>query len=340
MRTVIVGGGMVGLTLARMLRLRGHEPIVLERMPAGAYVPRPFMLGYQGFLPLEELGVLDRVRAAGWDIAPDEQGRPVAICVDVGTVLGAIGEDVPVVHGERVVELLHDGDRVVGVVSEGTGGRVDIPADLVVACDGMMSPVRTMAGLEAEFSPLIDATLSFRSPVVIGRSFHIDYLSDGGMILVMGWPQGSSGSRSIDKIGAEAALAPGVEAYKRAFAELMPEAEEALAGVTSIEQLRYNEPRVLRCPRWWTPGVVLIGDSAHFFGPETGVGAGIGLGDAQALAEAIARHPDDADEACRAYETWRGPAVRPYEAADPAWQRMAPVGVPDRPTAEVWPPAA
>jgi 2-polyprenyl-6-methoxyphenol hydroxylase-like FAD-dependent oxidoreductase len=30
--------------------------------------------------------------------------------------------------------------------------------------------------------------------------------------------------------------------------------------------------------------VVLIGDAAHFFGPETGVGAGLGLGDAHALA--------------------------------------------------------
>ena len=339
MRTVIVGGGMVGLTLARLLRMRGHDPVVLERMPAGAYVPRPFMLGFQGFVPLEEIGVLDRVRAAGWDIAPREDGTPVAICVDVGTVLGAIGEDVPVVHGESVVELLRDGDRVVGVVSEGPGGRVEIPADLVVACDGIMSPVRTMAGLEAEFSPLIDAALSFRSPTVIGRSFHIDYLSDGGMILVMGWPQGSSGSRSIDKMGEEAALAPGVEAYKRTFLELMPEAEEALSGVTSVDQLRYSEPRVLRCPKWWAPGVVLIGDSAHFFGPETGVGAGIGLGDAHALAEAIARNPDDADAACSSYELWRAPAVRPYEAADPAWQRMAPVATVARPPAEVWPPA-
>ena len=339
MRIVIVGGGMVGLTLARMLHMRGQDPVVLERMPAGRYVPRPFMLGFQGFAPLEDLGVLGHVREAGWDIAPEADGDPAAICVDVGIVLSAIGEGVPVNHGESVVELLRDGERVVGVVSEGPDGRTDLPADLVVACDGIMSPVRTMAGLEAEFSPLVEASLSYLSPVVADRSFHMDYLSDGGLILLMGWPQGSSGSRSIDKVGAEAALAPGVEAFKRTFAELMPEAEESLTGVTSIDQLRYEEPRVLRCPHWSTPGVLLIGDSAHFFGPETGVGAGIGLGDAHALAEAVARHPDDADEACAAYELWRAPAVRPYEAADPAWQRMAPVGAAERPAAEIWPPA-
>jgi len=225
MRIVIVGGGMVGLTLARMLRMRGQDPVVLERMPAGRYVPRPFMLGFQGFAPLEDMGVLGHVREAGWDIAPEANGDPAAICVDVGIVLAAIGEDVSVNHGESVVELLREGERVVGVVSEGPGGRTEIPADLVVACDGIMSPVRTMAGLEAEFSPLVEAALSYLSPVVIDRSFHMDYLADGGLILLMGWPQGSSGSRSIDKVGAEAALAPGVEAFKRSFAELMPEAE-------------------------------------------------------------------------------------------------------------------
>ncbi|CAN0510693.1 unnamed protein product, partial [Phaeothamnion confervicola] len=79
--------------------------------------------------------------------------------------------------------------------------------------------------------------------------------------------------------------------------------------VDSIDQLFYQEPAVLRAARWWVPGVVLIGDAAHFFGPETGVGAALGLGDAQALAVAIAQNPDDADAACAAYETWRAPVI-------------------------------
>ena len=87
MRTVIVGGGMVGLTLARLLRAAGEDPVVLERMPAGGYQRRPFLLGFQGFPTLEELGLLERVRAEGWDIAPGlgraargrlHRGRPPA----------------------------------------------------------------------------------------------------------------------------------------------------------------------------------------------------------------------------------------------------------------------
>ena len=53
---MIVGGGMVGMTLSRLLRLRGAEPVVLERMPAGHYIPRGYMLGFQGYEPLEAIG--------------------------------------------------------------------------------------------------------------------------------------------------------------------------------------------------------------------------------------------------------------------------------------------
>lgn len=337
-RTVIVGGGMVGLTLARLLRARGHAPVVLERSPAGVYQPRGFMLGYQGFEAFEELGILGRLRAVGRDVGVGANGVPIGVAVDVGEVMRALAEDVPVAHGESVVGLMRDGERVVGVVTEGPGGRATVPADLVVACDGRGSPVREWAGLEANLHPLNDAYLSFLSAEPTEQLFGFRYLSDGGMITMLGWPQGGTASRRVDKVGREAATAPALERFTEGFVELLPEAAEVLERLTSWDQVRYVEPQLLRCPRWWVPGVVIIGDSAHTFGPDTGVGAGIGLQDAHALAEAIAREPD-ADAACARYATWREPAVRPYEAMDPAWQRMGEITAPpDRPAAEVWPP--
>ena len=74
--------------------------------------------------------------------------------------MATLAEDVPVAHGESVVDLLRDGDRVSGVVTEGPGGRARVEADLVVACDGRESAVRDMAGIEAAVSPLNDAYLT------------------------------------------------------------------------------------------------------------------------------------------------------------------------------------
>src|SRR5262249_14562081 len=293
-----VGGGMWGMTLAHLLRLRGVEPVVLERMPAGHYVPRGYMLGFHGYEPLEEVGVYDEIRAAGRPIAPRPDQPPVAVAVRFGAVIEALARDLPIVNEHTVVELVRDDGRVVGVVAEGPEGRSTFESDLVVACDGTRSPVRQMAGLEADFAPLPEAELGFMSPSVADSSFAMAYMSDGGHIGMLSWNEGSAGWRSVEKVGPEAALAPGIEAIKEMLGRLLPAAASAVEGLTSVDQVRYSEPELLACPRWWVPGVVIIGDAAHFFGPETGISSGIGIGDAHALAQAIKGNPSDPDAAC------------------------------------------
>ncbi len=213
------------------------------------------MLGYQGYPPLEEVGVLDEVRGAGWDIAPRPDGSAVAIAVEVGILLGALARDLPVEYEHSVVELVRDGEgRVTGVVAEGPGGRTTFESDLVVACDGVGSPVRSMAGFQANIEPLAEASLTFMSPAPITTSFNMAYFADGGHIGVLGWPQGSAGWRSVEKVGAEAALAPGLEAIKRMWSELLPDAAPGVEALTSLDQVRYGEPQLLTCPEWWKPG--------------------------------------------------------------------------------------
>jgi 2-polyprenyl-6-methoxyphenol hydroxylase-like FAD-dependent oxidoreductase len=340
-KIVIVGGGMVGMTLAHLLRRRGIEPTVLERAPAGHYVPRGYMLGFQGYEPLEEVGIYDEVKAAGRPIAPRPDQPPVAVAVRFGALMEALQRDLPIVNEHTVTDLIRAGadGRIVGVVAEGPDGPVEIESDLVVACDGMRSPTRDKAGLQADFTPLPEAELGFMSPSVADTSFAMAYFSDGGHIGMLSWNEGSGGWRSAQRVGRDEALAPGLDAIKEMWARLLPASASAIEGVTSLEQIRYSEPELLACPQWWTPGAVIIGDAAHFFGPETGISSGIGLGDAHALAQAVVMNQDDPDAACRSYETWRAPAVRPYEANDPGRQRVLVAGqVAGRPD-EVWPPA-
>jgi 2-polyprenyl-6-methoxyphenol hydroxylase-like FAD-dependent oxidoreductase len=331
MNVVIVGGGMAGAVLAGALRRRGVGPVVLERGPATATVPGPIMLPFQAYDTLEDLGLLDEVRAAGRPIAPRADGTPVAIAVARQALIDALRRDLPIRFDTTVTDLLRDGDRVVGVRTE----EGDVPADLVVGADGSGSPVRTMAGIAAEVRPAPGAGLSFRSPVELDVPFALAYQSDGRQVGVLSWPGGSAGWWQIDRVGREAALAPGVEAYRRAFARLLPAAAPALEGVTSIDQLVYREVVEVRCETWWTPGAVLIGEAAHAIDPEAGVGAGLGFGDALALAIAIAGAAD-ADAACRDYEFWRRPAVAPYEEIGAAGARIVRGG--ERPPEERWPP--
>jgi 2-polyprenyl-6-methoxyphenol hydroxylase-like FAD-dependent oxidoreductase len=334
-RVVIVGGGMAGVVLARALLDRGVEPVVVERLPDDRRIPGPIMLPFQAFDALTDIGAMDEVRARGRDIAPRPDGTPVAIAVARQALLEAISRDVAVDHEQEVMELLRDGGRVAGVRVRGPEGEREIASDLVVGADGTHSPVRAMAGIPADVRPSPGAALSFRSPVLIEDAFRMAYQSDGRQVGLLGWPEGSAGWWQIDRVGREAALAPGVEAYRRGFARLLPEAAPALAGVTSIDQLIYREVTEVRCETWWTPGVALVGEAAHAIDPEAGVGAGLGFGDALALAVAIAGAVD-ADAACRDYEFWRRPVVAPYEAIGAAGARMVRGG--ERPDEERWPP--
>ncbi len=336
MRVVIVGAGVVGLCLARSLRRRGIDPLVLERAPAGAYRPRPFMPPYHGFDALDDAGVLDSVREVAWEIAPQADGAPVALAASFVRVSQILADGVPVAHEREVTGLLRRGGRVAGVrVRDAEGGERDEPAELVVACDGVRSPARAMAGIDAEITLAEGAHLSFMSPAVIDRSFALHYQADGRQVGLLGWPDGSAGWWDIERCGREAALAPGLDAFRAAFTALLPEAAPAVVALTSVNQLVYREVEEVRCERWWVPGLVIIGDAAHAVGPEAGLGAGLGLGDALALAIAIERSAD-ADAACRAYEEWRRPAVRPYEEIGAAGARIARGG--PKPPGERWPP--
>gem|GEM_PF-664856 len=341
MRVLIAGGGLVGLTLARLLRARGIAPLVVERMRPGAYVARGFMLGHQGFDALEDLGLMGRVRAAGRPIAPQPDGGCAAVAVGVGHVVHALGEGLDVAYGATVTGLLRDGaGRVTGArVEDGEGAR-DVPAGLVVACDGARSRVRAMAGLAAEELPMEEGKIEWMSPAPVEASFDMAYLADGGHIGLIGWPEGSFGWRTTARVGREAALAPGLEALVASWSALLPAAAAGVRGLRGMDEVHYSEPVLIRTARWWTPGVVLIGDAAHFFGPETGASAGVGMADALALAQAVAANREDPDAACAAYEAWRGPAVRPLEMADPGLRRLRGTPLPPGRPAERWPPDA
>ena len=274
------------------------------------------------------------IRAESWEIAPRGDGVPVALAAPFVRVMALLADGVPVRHGVEVTGLLRDGDRVTGV----RAGDEELPADLVVACDGIRSPLREMAGIAARLDLLESAHLSFITDAVIDRSFALHYQADGRQVGLLGWPTGSAGWWDIDRSSTEAVRAPGLAAFRDAFTRLLPPAAPAVAALTSVDQLVYREITEVRAETWWVPGLVVIGDAAHAVGPEAGLGAGLGLGDAHALAVAVERNPDDPDQACADYETWRRPAVDPYLALSATGSRIVRGG--ERPPEERWPPPA
>ncbi|MFN8110253.1 MAG: FAD-dependent monooxygenase [Thermoleophilia bacterium] len=211
MRVVVVGGGMAGLVLARGLVQRGITPTVVERAPAGTVVEGPIMLPFQAYDALEELGLLEGIRAEGREVPPFRNGVPVAVGVGREWLLRRLREGLEVLWEHELVDLLREGDRVTGARVRGSAGQRDIPADIVVGADGTHSRVRELAGIEAELTVSDTAFVSFRSPARAREPFLINFTRDGRQLTLLDWPGGSAGGWQIQRPegGAEAALAPG-----------------------------------------------------------------------------------------------------------------------------------
>lgn len=165
---LIVGGRCAGAPLARFLAKGGARVLVVDAgtFPSDQPLSTHFIQPY-GMRILDELGVGDRVR----DIAPPVTlfcngiGEHVArIRVDYGgccirrTDLDALLVDAAREAGAevrlrtRLVDLLRDGERVVGAVVEDDAGRHEVRARVVVGADGRNSKVAELAGAEEYYA--------------------------------------------------------------------------------------------------------------------------------------------------------------------------------------------
>ncbi|MFJ6897961.1 FAD-dependent oxidoreductase [Streptomyces hokutonensis] len=350
MRThvTIIGAGLGGLTLARVLHVHGIPSTVYEAESSATARTQGGLLDirdYNGQLALQAAGLTDEFHGI---VLPgrqamrvlDRDGKILLDLPDDGT-----GGSPEVLRGELRQLLLDSlpagtvrwGHKVGGVRSLGEGRHEVAFADgatvttgLLVGADGAWSRVRRL---------LSDAT-----PQYIGISFVETYLFDGdtrhptsaktlgaGATTALEPGKGIMAHRERDgNVHSWVMLAKpqdwfdGVDftdpdaATTRIAQEFATWAPELTALITDGET-----PPVLRTlhtlpvdHRWdRTPGVTLIGDAAHLTGPN-GEGANLAMYDGAELGRAIAAHPDDTETALTEYEQ----AMFPRSAASAAEQ--------------------
>src|SRR2546425_4686530 len=175
--TLVVGGGIGGLSLARELVLRGLPVTVLERTPSLAPVGAGIIMNPNAMRVLDQNGLAEPVRARGWPYlareSHDHRGRRIAMRdyrplyaagrLSIGTL----------VHRAVLNESLHQGVPS-GIVRFGVrirdmhagpgGVRVTLHSGealegaLLVGADGIASTVRARF-----FGPTAPVYLGYRS---------------------------------------------------------------------------------------------------------------------------------------------------------------------------------
>jgi len=191
----------------------------------------------------------------------------------------------------EAIDLLRNGDSIVGVEVHTPDGPLEIRSDLVIGCDGRHSTIRQAAKLEVlEFGVPIDV-LWFRlsrkrqdpeqllgnvnygkALVLINRG---DYFQCGLII-----PKGS-----FERIQRN-----GLDAFHRELIRIAPYLEDRVQELENWDQIKLLTVRINRLKRWHLPGLLCIGDAAHAMSPAGGVGINLAIQDAVAAGN-ILRKP-------------------------------------------------
>ncbi|SFW91458.1 FAD-dependent oxidoreductase [Amycolatopsis australiensis] len=334
MNVTIIGAGLGGLTLARVLHRHGIPATVHEAETSPMARTQGGMLDihdYNGQLAVEAAGLTERFRGLVLE------GRQAMRILDRhGTVLFEKGDDgtggrPEVQRGELRRMLLdslpagtvHWGHKVGGARALGDGRHEvsftdgsTVVTDLLVGADGAWSRIR----------PLLSAA----KPEYVGEAFVEVYLYDadtrhvaaakavgGGSLMVPAPGKGIFAHReSGDTLHTYVSLtrpltwfdavdfAEPAAAAVRIAAEFDGWAPELTALITDgdtapVLRPHYSLPVGHRWDR--VPGVTLVGDAAHLM-PANGEGANLAMLDGAELAEALAAHPGDAETALAGFE--------------------------------------
>jgi 2-polyprenyl-6-methoxyphenol hydroxylase-like FAD-dependent oxidoreductase len=199
--------------------------------------------------------------------------------------------------GARVRGLVEEASLIRGVRYEGEDGWHEVRAVLTVGADGRGSRVRRLAGLvPLKTSPPMDV-LWFKLPRkpddpegAMGRfgRGHIAILLDRFDYWQAGYviPKGTFPELRHEGIGA----------LRRGFAELLPELADRVEHLEDWKQVSLLSVESSRCPRWYRPGLLLIGDASHIMSPIGGVGINYAIQDAVVAANVLAEPLEESQE--------------------------------------------
>jgi 2-polyprenyl-6-methoxyphenol hydroxylase-like FAD-dependent oxidoreductase len=185
--------------------------------------------------------------------------------------------------------LPRENGRVTGVRYQGPDGPGELRAELTVGCDGRSSIARLDAGLKTREYPVTFDVWWFRLPREGYAEFSFLPSVGPGKALGVIPREGYDQIAYLGAKGTDAELrARGIEAFRDDVNELLPDATDAVAALTSMDDIKHLDVRVDRLRRWHADGLLCIGDAAHAMSPLGGVGINMAVQDAVAAATILA----------------------------------------------------
>ena len=309
----IVGGGPAGVMLALLLARKGVPVLLLEAHVDFEREFRGDTIHPSTMNIMDELGLADRLlqirhtelRRGGLqtvngpvafiDFARMKTKYPYITVMAQAQFLDFLTDEAKqypsfqLVLGAQVDELIEEDQHIRGVRYHGQDGWYEVRATLTVGADGRFSRLRRLSGFEpVKTSPPMDI-LWFR----LSRKETDPVEGIGGrlgnkVILVLinrfeYWQIGYI----IPKGNYQQIRSAGMEHLRQLIAQTEPELADRVDELKEWKQISVLAVESSRLPRWYRPGLLLIGDAAHVMSPVGGVGINYAIQDAVATANLL-----------------------------------------------------
>lgn len=332
MKILIVGGGLVGLTLCGLLEQRGFSPTLVERASKFGNVGYVVIIWPSGMRILKGLGVCEQTEEAGliftdYNIC-DQKGNTIhkyrtdSVTEKYGPVIGIYRPDlVSILRGKinsdsmkmnaGVLSLTDTGDEATVNFTDGSSDSYD----LVVGCDGLRSPLRqqVFGDIPLRYSGL-SGWAFWSDPKFCDAQGITEYLGKGKFVKM--WPTRGRLAMFLSiktKPGVRDDVEKRVETIRRHFAGFggpVPDIMRSLDGYDP-NAIHYGEYNDFHTSSWSRGRVVLLGDSAHAIMPIAGASLSMGMESAFVLAEELCRTDSRSyANSLRQYESRRKNRVR------------------------------
>jgi 2-polyprenyl-6-methoxyphenol hydroxylase-like FAD-dependent oxidoreductase len=189
----------------------------------------------------------------------------------------------------EVVDVIHDGGRIIGVAAKTPDGDLEVRADLTIGADGRGSIVRDRAGLEAQnFGAPMDVMWFRLSRKASDGEQTLGRICAGKMMVMLNRGDYWQCGYLIRKGEFENIKARGVEQFHRDVVSVGPFLKDRTNELPDWEPVKLLTVRIDRLRNWYRPGLLCIGDAAHAMSPIGGVGINLAIQDAVATANILA----------------------------------------------------